>query len=567
MSHYKIGTILFLILFSTYSVFAARGPKILSPVNNKSITQTSVVLIWEELNRTNIIYEVKVSESPDFLDDLSLVLQTTKNKITINYPFFELGKRYFWTVKGMYTNNGTVYINTDWSHEKQKIQSDYSFVIAEDAIDLAGEQPKMLLDEEQMAYDTLQPVLKWDFWKLKNEPYKILNKDGVFVEPILSKISYDFQISEASDFSVGTRTYSPILGDSIIIKMPILYPNHEYFCRVRAKYYDPILKIVRTTRWSSEFNGWHSFKTSIDALGTFSFSEGSILEQNMGDLINYSLELLVSGNYNNISPSVSMNGQMLSFISDRSGNRELYLKDTYARRNGGETQKTQIMSGRSIYNPFWLNDDERVGFFANLYNPMSWHVFSTNRGSGLTIMTSGMEMAEKNPDFSLSGSCSTDGRVIFSAKMYDSDPYMMYLLDLSDDSRTQLRPGLFPDIRDDDRIVFCSNETGNYEIWIVELEGKSVFRPTILNSHQADDYEPAFSPNGERILFTSNRSGNSDIWVMDVDGSNLQQLTTHPMVDRHPQWIDASTIVFQSNRDKDDRGNPIYGIYLLRLSN
>ena len=567
MTHINRSAFFLALLLSSLSMYASRGPKLVSPINNSIEKTTAVTLSWEPLSKTQVIYEIKVSQSSIFDEKDCLTFETSNNYLVINYPFFEPGKKYYWTVRGKYLKSTNAYTITDWSHERQKNKAEYSFNIDQNAMDISGEQPKISFPILNSAIDTLQPTIRWSFNDLSEEPYKILDKDNKYVNPSYSDISFELQISSSEDFSVGTKTFGPIFNDSMMVTLPILLPNNKYFLRVRASYYNPITKKTTTTLWSDNYTQDNSFSTSKESIGQYTFSEGSILEEYDKGRLNYSLEMFVTNENNSFSPSISMNGEMLAFISDRTGKNELYLKRVEGRRSGGETQKTNIMANRSIHNPFWLHDDERVAFFANIYKPSSWHLFSSNKGSGLTIMTSGMEMAENNSEFCLSGSCSTDGRIIFAAKMHDGDPYMLYLLDVTDDSRTQLRQGLFPDIRDDDKIVFCSDETGNYEIWVVELEGRSVFKPTILNSHPADDYEPAFSPGGDKILFTSNRSGNSDIWMMDYDGSNLQQLTFHPMVDRRPQWIDSSTIVFQSNRSKNKNDENVYSIYLLRLNN
>jgi hypothetical protein len=55
---------------------------------------------------------------------------------------------------------------------------------------------------------------------------------------------------------------------------------------------------------------------------------------------------------------------------------------------------------------------------------------------------------------------------------------------------------------------------------------------------------------GSQILFTSNRSGNYDVWVVNWDGSNLRQLTDNPAVDGPATASpDYRHIAFLSNRD------------------
>lgn len=43
-----------------------------------------------------------------------------------------------------------------------------------------------------------------------------------------------------------------------------------------------------------------------------------------------------------------------------------------------------------------------------------------------------------------------------------------------------------------------------------------------LTSHNAKDYYPAWSPDGQKIAFASERSGNRDIWIMNIDTKVLK---------------------------------------------
>ena len=40
------------------------------------------------------------------------------------------------------------------------------------------------------------------------------------------------------------------------------------------------------------------------------------------------------------------------------------------------------------------------------------------------------------------------------------------------------------------------------------------------------DTEAQFSPDGKKIVFSSNRTGSFEIWICDSDGSNAQPLTS-----------------------------------------
>lgn len=61
---------------------------------------------------------------------------------------------------------------------------------------------------------------------------------------------------------------------------------------------------------------------------------------------------------------------------------------------------------------------------------------------------------------------------------------------------------------------------------------------------------PAASPNGEQVAFMSQRDGNWEVYVVDLDGKGLKRLTRNPANDGLPAWSpDGRHIAFVSDRD------------------
>ena len=99
-------------------------------------------------------------------------------------------------------------------------------------------------------------------------------------------------------------------------------------------------------------------------------------------------------------------------------------------------------------------------------------------------------------------------------------------------------------------IAFDSNRDGNYEVYRMAPDGSE---QTNLSNNAADDFNPAWSPDGSQIAFVSNRDngegGGQFIYVMNADGSNVRQLTSDNMCD-YPDWSnDGSRITYTSNDD------------------
>lgn len=49
-----------------------------------------------------------------------------------------------------------------------------------------------------------------------------------------------------------------------------------------------------------------------------------------------------------------------------------------------------------------------------------------------------------------------------------------------------------------------------------------------LTNQNAFEQHPTWSPDGSKIGFASKPDGNFEIYVVNIDGSNLKRLTNHP---------------------------------------
>src|SRR5262249_36435192 len=104
-------------------------------------------------------------------------------------------------------------------------------------------------------------------------------------------------------------------------------------------------------------------------------------------------------------------------------------------------------------------------------------------------------------------------------------------------------PAVSPDGK---KIAFGSNRDGDYEIYVMNLNGTSTER---LTNSPGMDFRPAWSPDGKQLAFTSNRDGNYEIYVMNADGSNVRRVTNHVERDDHACWHpDGRRLVFVGER-------------------
>jgi Tol biopolymer transport system component len=95
----------------------------------------------------------------------------------------------------------------------------------------------------------------------------------------------------------------------------------------------------------------------------------------------------------------------------------------------------------------------------------------------------------------------------------------------------------------EERILYSSGESGNWDIWLADLAGAEVRR---LTTDPGMDYEPVASADGTFFLYTSLQSGIPNIWRRRMDGSDPKQLTDGGEDYRADISPDGSWFVFDS---------------------
>jgi len=109
--------------------------------------------------------------------------------------------------------------------------------------------------------------------------------------------------------------------------------------------------------------------------------------------------------------------------------------------------------------------------------------------------------------------------------------------------------------KDGKRILFQSNESGKWQVCIMDANGKNIKQITkdTFNNNFID-----WSPDNTKIAFVSDRTSNEEIFVMNVDGSNQKHLTFTHARNIHPYWSPrGDKIFFNSTRD-DEAAFEIY---------
>jgi TolB protein len=231
----------------------------------------------------------------------------------------------------------------------------------------------------------------------------------------------------------------------------------------------------------------------------------------------------------------------LVFVSDRSGNKEIYLMDA----DGGRPRK--VTSNRSINNfPSWSPKGDSIVYTSYRHRNQP-NLFVTTRGQ------SQPQRLLVGLDRSLSqyrGVFDPLGRRI-AVVMSDGGPSEIYrvvpgsrkLKRLTRNKSIDVSPTWSPN---GEQIAFVSDRTGSPQVYVMDADGKSSRRLTFNGTYNT---APTWSPDGKWIAYETRVGGQFDIWLIDPEGQVNVPLITHSRSDEAPAWAPNSRkLAFSSTR-------------------
>jgi dipeptidyl aminopeptidase/acylaminoacyl peptidase len=85
---------------------------------------------------------------------------------------------------------------------------------------------------------------------------------------------------------------------------------------------------------------------------------------------------------------------------------------------------------------------------------------------------------------------------------------------------------------DGSQVVYALRKTdmeankGRYDLWLTRVDNGEARR---LTHHEANETDPAWSPDGQFVYFLSSRDDTSQVWRMDVAGGEASPVTDLPL--------------------------------------
>lgn len=241
------------------------------------------------------------------------------------------------------------------------------------------------------------------------------------------------------------------------------------------------------------------------------------------DFDGYDPRRLTNNNTITLFPAWSTDGKWMAFTSYKDGNPDLYI------RNLSLGQETKIAKQGINITPAWL--PKKLELAATLSFSGDQEIYLLT-GSGKII-----KRLTDSRGIDVSPSWSPDGNQFAfvsdrsgSAQVYIQDLVSGKVRRLTYEGRKNTQPSWSPR---GDKIAYTSEINGGHDIFVIGLDGQD---PVQLTYDSRDNEAASWSPDGSLIAFSSSREGPSRIYVMTAYGTDQRRLLVLAGEQTNPKW-------------------------------
>jgi eukaryotic-like serine/threonine-protein kinase len=247
------------------------------------------------------------------------------------------------------------------------------------------------------------------------------------------------------------------------------------------------------------------------------------------------------------SPAFSPDGRALAFGRASGAVGDLLVQQLSSNFSPLGEPKPILRDSQVALNPTWtLEGREIISSFGLGFSPSGlWRIAADGSGNRQRLDFAGDHT--DNPSLSRQRN-----RLAYARSILDSNIWCVELprsrgqvsqaVKLIASTRTEACPQFSADGR---KIVFASDRSGSFEIWVCNRDGSHAVQVTSMGGPATAT--PRWAPDGEQIAFDSISNGNWDIFVVAASGGKPRRLTNQPASESIPSWSrDGKWIYFCS---------------------
>jgi Tol biopolymer transport system component/tRNA A-37 threonylcarbamoyl transferase component Bud32 len=255
-------------------------------------------------------------------------------------------------------------------------------------------------------------------------------------------------------------------------------------------------------------------------------------------------------------PAFSSDGRTLAFIREVGiGVRDIYLLSVAGDFQPVGEPKRLTFENRVTFRPVWTLAGQEIVFSSGpLFGPSLFRIAASGSGKPQRLTAVGEDGSE-------AAISHRTQRLVYTRELIDVNVWRLEVpgsqgqisspTKLISTTRVDMEAQFSPDGK---KIVFNSNRSGSFEIWICDSDGSNSLRLTSLGGLRGYCGNPHWSPDGEYIAFTSIVEDQWDVYVIGTNGGKPKRLTSSPAADTTPSWSrDGKWVYFASDRSGESQ--------------